>query len=61
MNRVSPPIAGELLDALNDIALKYSGETKVAKKQMKDLIKIAVKLGLLYRHNQFNDAELGEV
>lgn len=25
---------------------------------LKDLIKIAVKLGLLYRHNQFNSAEL---
>lgn len=51
--------SGEILDSLHEIALKYSGDVKVAKKQLKDLIKIAVKLGLLYRHGQFNDEELG--
>eukprot|EP00040_Diaphanoeca_grandis_P040037 m.261027 g.261027 ORF g.261027 m.261027 type:complete len:195 (+) comp41138_c0_seq1:102-686(+) len=50
--------SGELLDTLHDIALKFSGSTKIAKKQLKDLIKIAVKFGLLYRHSQFNSEEL---
>lgn len=30
----------------------------MAKKLLKDVVKIAVKLGLLYRHNQFNAEEL---
>eukprot|EP00042_Codosiga_hollandica_P036394 m.277884 g.277884 ORF g.277884 m.277884 type:complete len:206 (+) comp54881_c1_seq4:211-828(+) len=50
--------SGELLDQLELIAVKYSGDSKVAKKVMKDLIKVVVKLGLLYRHSQFSPDEL---
>jgi hypothetical protein len=37
-------------DALHELALKFSGDVKVAKKVIKDCVKIAVKLGLLYRY-----------
>lgn len=48
----------ELLDVIYEIARKDLGDEKLAKKILKDLIKIVVKLGLLYRHNQFSPAEL---
>eukprot|EP00039_Didymoeca_costata_P018843 m.335217 g.335217 ORF g.335217 m.335217 type:complete len:196 (-) comp17538_c0_seq1:88-675(-) len=50
--------SGALLDTLHALALKYSGDIKVAKKMIKDLVKISVKLGLLYKHNQFSKSEL---
>lgn len=42
--------AGALLDVLYELSLKVSGDVKVAKKLLKDVVKIAVKLGLLYRY-----------
>jgi hypothetical protein len=39
--------SGALLDTLHQIAAKHSGDEKVAKKLLKDLVKIAVKVGLL--------------
>lgn len=51
-------LAGELLDHVYDLAVLDLQNVKVAKKLLKDLIKMIVKLGLLYRHNQFNEAEL---
>eukprot|EP00054_Salpingoeca_dolichothecata_P018005 m.109581 g.109581 ORF g.109581 m.109581 type:complete len:197 (-) comp22690_c0_seq1:100-690(-) len=51
--------SGELLDNFYDLAQRYTDDTKRAKKLIKDLIKIAVKVGLLYRHNQFDEKELG--
>jgi len=49
--------SGILLDALHKLAAKEM-DSKRAQKLVKDLIKIAVKVGLLYRNHQFNDAEL---
>lgn len=50
---------GELLDNLFDLAVLELDDTKMAKKVLKDLIKLIVKLGLLYSKNQLNDVELG--
>lgn len=36
-----------LLDILEAVALRFCADEKVAKKAMKDLIKLSVKLGLL--------------
>lgn len=49
---------GLLLDNLYDLALLELDDTKMAKKVLKDLIKLIVKLGLLYTKNQLNDKEL---
>eukprot|EP00043_Microstomoeca_roanoka_P016972 m.175982 g.175982 ORF g.175982 m.175982 type:complete len:198 (-) comp16552_c14_seq1:399-992(-) len=49
---------GELLDHLYEFAVRESGDDKVAKKVIKDLIKILVKLGLLFNKSQFNSKEL---
>eukprot|EP00051_Salpingoeca_urceolata_P027163 m.480256 g.480256 ORF g.480256 m.480256 type:complete len:212 (-) comp21752_c0_seq1:1038-1673(-) len=49
--------SGELLDDLYDLAVLDTKDAKVAKKLMKDLIKVLVKLGLLYRKNQLNPEE----
>eukprot|EP00045_Choanoeca_perplexa_P005693 m.47885 g.47885 ORF g.47885 m.47885 type:complete len:198 (-) comp13248_c0_seq1:73-666(-) len=48
----------ELLDNLYDLALRELGEKKAAKKVLKDLVKIVVKLALLYQKSQFNQKEL---
>ncbi|EDQ90475.1 uncharacterized protein MONBRDRAFT_31877 [Monosiga brevicollis MX1] len=50
--------SGELLDCLYDLALRELGDKKAAKKVLKDLIKVVVKLGLLYQKGQFNQKEL---
>lgn len=42
-----------------ELVLKYTDDVKKSKKILKDMIKISVKIGLLYRHNQFSEAELG--
>jgi len=49
---------GVLLDKLYDVAYLKLGDKKAAKKVLKDLIKIVVKLGLLYQKGQFNSKEL---
>lgn len=52
----------QLLDAMHNIAAQEL-DSKHAHKIVKDLIKIVIKLGLLYRNKQFNAEELrlGEV
>jgi hypothetical protein len=50
---------GAFLDVFYELQVKYTGDVKKSKKVLKDMIKISVKLGLLYRHNQFSEAELG--
>lgn len=52
-------VTGAFLDVFYEVVLKYTGDAKRAKKVLKDMIKISVKIGLLYRHNQFSEAELG--
>ena len=48
---------GQLLDKLYLIASKEM-DSKHADKLVRDLIKIIIKLGILYRNNRFNDEEL---
>ena len=48
---------GVLLDMLHKLAAKEMDQ-KRAQKLVKDLIKVVIKVGLLYRNHQFSDAEL---
>lgn len=48
---------GKLLDILHSI-LKQEFESKKADKIIKNLIKVTVKIGLLFKNNQFNQDEL---
>ncbi|XP_030605565.1 tumor necrosis factor, alpha-induced protein 8-like protein 2 B [Archocentrus centrarchus] len=49
----------EILDELYRVSKEYSGNKSEAQKVIKDLIKIAVKIGVLFRNNRFNTEELG--
>ena len=49
---------GKLLDLLYEILKADMGDSKKANKVIKNMIKITVKIGLLYKNNQFNTAEL---
>lgn len=49
---------GDLLDQLYQLVKKDSGSKKIAEKIMKDLIKIVVKISVLFRNNQFNQNEI---
>ena len=50
--------SGRLLDNLHKIAKDYSGHKKVAEKVLKNTIKTVVKIGILYRNDQFSQEEL---
>lgn len=50
--------SARLLDQVYRVAREYSGSKKVAEKLMKDLIKTVIKVGILYRNEQFNREEL---
>lgn len=47
-----------LFDNLYTIAKRDTGSKKEAEKLLKDLIKIAVKIGVLYRNKQFTDVDM---
>ena len=49
---------GSLLDTIHGILGAELGQTK-ADKAIKNLIKITVKLGILFKNNQFNSEEIG--
>ncbi|XP_036929239.1 tumor necrosis factor, alpha-induced protein 8-like protein 2 B [Acanthopagrus latus] len=49
----------EILDELYHVSRDFSGNKSEAQKVIKDLIKIAVKIGLLFRNNRFSTEELG--
>lgn len=49
----------EILDELYHVSKEYSGNKAEAQKVIKNLIKIAVKIGLLFRNNRFSTEELG--
>lgn len=49
---------GSLLDTLYNILNKEMKDSKKANKVIKNIIKITVKIGLLYKNNQFNDEEI---
>lgn len=48
----------EILDELYRVSKEYSGNKTEAQKVIKNLIKIAVKIGLLFRNNRFSTEEL---
>ena len=49
--------SGRLLDNLYRVAKEYA-DKKTAEKVMKDLIKTVIKIGILYRNNQFSTEEI---
>ncbi|XP_043576915.1 tumor necrosis factor alpha-induced protein 8-like protein 1 isoform X1 [Chiloscyllium punctatum] len=50
--------SSEVLDELYYVTKEYTRNKKEAQKVIKNLIKVVVKLGVLYRNNQFNADEL---
>ncbi|MFT7805234.1 Tumor necrosis factor, alpha-induced protein 8-like protein 2-like [Arapaima gigas] len=50
--------SSEILDELYRVSKEYTGNRVEAQKVVKDLIKVAVKISVLYRHNRFNTEEL---
>lgn len=50
--------SSEVLDELYRITKEYTRNRKESQKIIKNLIKMVVKLGVLYRNNQFNSEEL---
>lgn len=50
---------GALLDLMHLIFKTELGDSKKADKVIKNIIKITIKIGLLYKNNQFNDEEIG--
>ncbi|MBN3317158.1 TP8L1 protein, partial [Atractosteus spatula] len=53
--------SSEILDELYRVTKEYTRNRKEAQKIIKNLIKMLVKLGVLYRNNQFNSEELALV
>lgn len=49
----------DILDELYRVSKTYTGSKTEAHKVIKDLIKIAVKIGVLFRNNRFSTEELG--
>lgn len=50
--------SSEVLDELYRVTKEYTRNRKESQKIIKNLIKMVVKLGVLYRNNQFNSDEL---
>ncbi|KAJ3597408.1 hypothetical protein NHX12_000935 [Muraenolepis orangiensis] len=48
----------DILDELYRVSKEYLGDRSKAQKVTKNLVKIAVKIGVLFRHNCFNKEEL---
>lgn len=51
--------SSEILDELYRVSKEYSGNKSEAQKVIKDLVKIAVKIGVLFKNNRFSTEELG--
>ncbi|KAE8289268.1 Tumor necrosis factor, alpha-induced protein 8-like protein 2 B [Larimichthys crocea] len=51
--------SSEILDELYRVSKEYLGNKSEAQKVIKNLIKIAVKIGVLFRNNRFSTEELG--
>ncbi|XP_028678483.1 tumor necrosis factor alpha-induced protein 8-like protein 3 [Erpetoichthys calabaricus] len=60
-NMLIDDTSSEILDELYKVSQKYTKNKKEAHKVMKNVIKIALKIGILYRNNQFNHDELETV
>ncbi len=50
--------SSEILDELYRVSKEYTGNRSEAQKVVKDLIKVVVKIAVLFRHNRFNEDEL---
>uniref|UniRef100_A0A3P9L1I2 Tumor necrosis factor, alpha-induced protein 8-like 2b n=3 Tax=Oryzias TaxID=8089 RepID=A0A3P9L1I2_ORYLA len=50
--------SSEILDELYRVSKEYTGNKSEAQKVVKDLVKIAVKIGVLFRNNRFSNEEL---
>ncbi|XP_048418874.1 tumor necrosis factor alpha-induced protein 8-like protein 3 isoform X1 [Stegostoma tigrinum] len=57
-NMLIDDTSSEILDELYKVTRDYTNDKKEAHKVLKDLIKIALKIGILYRNNQFNQDEV---
>ncbi|XP_045679467.1 tumor necrosis factor alpha-induced protein 8-like protein 3 [Phyllostomus hastatus] len=53
--------SSEIFDELYKVTKEHTRNKKEAHKIMKDLIKVAIKIGILYRNNQFNQEEVAIV
>uniref|UniRef100_A0A8C5K6B7 Uncharacterized protein n=1 Tax=Jaculus jaculus TaxID=51337 RepID=A0A8C5K6B7_JACJA len=54
----SKTVANMILDELYQVTKEHNHSKKEAHKIMKDLIKIAIKTGILYQNNQFSQEEV---
>uniref|UniRef100_A0A8C3SIU6 TNF alpha induced protein 8 like 3 n=1 Tax=Chelydra serpentina TaxID=8475 RepID=A0A8C3SIU6_CHESE len=57
-NMLIDDTSSEIFDELYRVTREHTRNKKEAHKIMKDLIKVAIKIGILYRNNQFNQEEL---
>ncbi|XP_029430735.1 tumor necrosis factor alpha-induced protein 8-like protein 3 isoform X2 [Rhinatrema bivittatum] len=60
-NMIIDDTSSEILDELYKATKEYTRNKKEAHKIMKDFVKVAVKIGILYRNSQFNKEELAIV
>uniref|UniRef100_A0A2K5IAU0 TNF alpha induced protein 8 like 3 n=1 Tax=Colobus angolensis palliatus TaxID=336983 RepID=A0A2K5IAU0_COLAP len=57
-NMLIDDTSSEIFDELYKVTKEHTHNKKEAHKIMKDLIKVAIKIGILYRNNQFSQEEL---
>uniref|UniRef100_A0A452URI0 TNF alpha induced protein 8 like 3 n=1 Tax=Ursus maritimus TaxID=29073 RepID=A0A452URI0_URSMA len=57
-NMLIDDTSSEIFDELYKVTKEHTHNKKEAHKIMKDLIKVAIKIGILYRHNQFSQEEV---
>ncbi|KAM9068667.1 tumor necrosis factor alpha-induced protein 8-like protein 3 [Sarcophilus harrisii] len=57
-NMLIDDTSSEIFDELYKVTKEQTHNKKEAHKIMKDLIKVAIKIGILYRNNQFNQEEM---
>ncbi|XP_066538482.1 tumor necrosis factor, alpha-induced protein 8-like protein 2 B [Hoplias malabaricus] len=50
--------SSEILDELYRVSKEFTGNRSEAQKVIKDLIKVVVKIAVLFRHNRFSEEEL---
>nr|XP_045017251.1 tumor necrosis factor alpha-induced protein 8-like protein 3 [Jaculus jaculus] len=57
-NMLIDDTSSEILDELYQVTKEHTHSKMEAHKIMKDLIKVAIKIGILYRNNQFSQEEV---
>lgn len=50
--------SSEILDELYRVSKEYTGNRTEAQKVIKDLVKVVVKVAVLFKHNRFSEDEL---